>query len=244
MGRAAVSSKLSFIAAQIAHPLRALATLRLFHDSRGAECSCCGYKGPFLRFGTRPGAKCPKCDSGERHRLFALAAREEFLSFSGRSVLHFAPEPCISATVKGQRPRDYRTADIRQGKADMVLDLEAIDLPGASVETVIASHVLEHVDDRKALSEIHRILTPGGQLVAMVPIVEGWAETYEDPAITSPADRAAHFGQFDHVRYYGADFRHRLAQAGFSVTERTAGGAENVRYRLGRGSKIFLGTKP
>lgn len=238
-----MSSTLSFIAAQIAHPMRALATLRLFHDTRGAQCSCCSYKGPFLRFGARPGAKCPKCGSGERHRLFALAAREGFLGFSGQNILHFAPEPSITRIVKDQRPAEYRTADLKPGKADMVLNLEAIDLPDASVGMVIASHVLEHVDDRKALSEIHRILTPGGQLVAMVPIVEGWDKTYENPAITSPADRAVHFGQFDHVRYYGADFRDRLAEAGFSVTERTAGGAENVQYRLGRGSKVFLGKR-
>jgi SAM-dependent methyltransferase len=125
----------------------------------------------------------------------------------------------------------------------MVLNLEAIDLPDASVGVVIASHVLEHVDDRKALGEIHRILVPGGRLVAMVPIIEGWDKTYENPAITTPSDRVAHFGQFDHVRFYGSDFRDRVTEAGFALTERTAGGAESAQYRVGRGSKVFLGIR-
>jgi SAM-dependent methyltransferase len=38
--------------------------------------------------------------------------------------------------------------------------------------------VLEHVNDTKALQEIHRILKPDSRLIAMVPICEGWDETY------------------------------------------------------------------
>ena len=45
----------------------------------------------------------------------------------------------------------------------------------------------------------------------MVPIVEGWASTYENPSIVSEQERHIHFGQFDHVRYYGADIRDRAA---------------------------------
>jgi predicted SAM-dependent methyltransferase len=84
---------------------------------------------------------------------------------------------------------------------------------------VICNHVLEHVDDRKALTEIMRILAPGGMLVASVPIIEGWDTTYEDVAIKDPEDRALHFGQSDHVRWYGRDFRDRLKAAGFEISE-------------------------
>ena len=76
----------------------------------------------------------------------------------------------------------------------------------------------------------------------MVPLVEGWAETYEDPRLTSRDDRETYFGHASHVRCYGADFRYRLAEAGFTVKELTAGPEESGRYRLKRGEKVFVGT--
>ena len=210
-----------------------------------AECPCCGYLGRFGPAGknARIGQLCPACRSYERHRLVAVAFQRRFLDLCGKDVLHFAPEPAIRPLVLNEKPASYVTADIDPGLADRVLDLENVDLPGASFDVVIASHVLEHVDDAKALAELHRILRPGGQLIAMVPIVEGWAETYEDAAKTSPRDRASYFGRHDHVRYYGADFRGRVKNAGFDLAEFTAGPIDSVRYRLARGEKVFLATK-
>ena len=43
-------------------------------------------------------------------------------------------------------------------------------------------------------------------MILMVPIIEGWAETYENNAISSDADRILYHGSNDHVRFYGADF--------------------------------------
>jgi len=37
--------------------------------------------------------------------------------------------------------------------------------------------------------------------------------------ITSPEDRAKHFGQYDHVRIYGLDYFDRLRSVGFKVNE-------------------------
>lgn len=55
------------------------------------------------------------------------------------------------------------------------------------MDAVFCSHVLEHVNDAKALQEIHRILKPGGRLIAMVPTCEGRDKTYENPEIVSSA---------------------------------------------------------
>jgi SAM-dependent methyltransferase len=211
-----------------------------------AECSCCGYVGKFAPAGmeARLGQRCPSCKSYERHRLVALACQRGFLDFLGKDVIHFAPESGIRPLVLAAKPASYVTADIEPDRADRVLDLERIDLPDACVDVAIASHILEHVDDRKALAELFRILRPRGQLVALVPIVEGWSDTFEDPSKRSPEERQAYFGRYDHVRYYGADFRDRLKDAGFSLTEFTAGPEDSVRYRLGRGEKIFLASKP
>jgi predicted SAM-dependent methyltransferase len=117
-------------------------------------------------------------------------------------------------------------------------------LPDASVDIIIANHVLEHVDDGRALAEIFRVLRSCGELVCMVPLVEGWCETYENPAITSPTDRERHFGRYDHVRYYGSDFRQRVRAAGFALREITATPDDVIDHRLTRGEKVFVGLKP
>jgi hypothetical protein len=44
-------------------------------------------------------------------------------------------------------------------------------------------------------------------------------KTYEDFTITSPQERAEHFGQYDHVRIYGRDYFNRLRNVGFTVNE-------------------------
>ncbi len=89
------------------------------------------------------------------------------------------------------------------------------------------------------MAEVHRILRPAGVFIVMVPMEEGWEETYENSRITSPGDRLLHFGQEDHVRFYGRDIRKRLAAAGFSVDEWTAEEPEVARHGLRRGEKRF-----
>ena len=171
--------------------------------------------------------------------MLCLALRETPIPV-GAEVLHFAPEHAVTRLLGHTK---YRSADLAPGSADLVLNIESIDLATESVDFVIASHVLEHVDDRAALREIWRILRPGGSLIAMVPIVEGWAQTYEDAARTTASERELHFGQNDHVRYYGRDFRDRLIAAGFSLREFVAGGPDCVRFGLTRGERVFFGTK-
>ncbi len=61
---------------------------------------------------------------------------------------------------------------------------------------IICSHVFKRVsDDCKAMRELHRVLKPGGFLIAMVPLTEGVHDTHEDPAITDPAVRWKYFGK-------------------------------------------------
>ena len=42
-------------------------------------------------------------------------------------------------------------------------------------------------------------------------------KTFEDPSVITPEDRERVFGQRDHVRIYGLDYKDRLEHVGFSV---------------------------
>jgi hypothetical protein len=59
------------------------------------------------------------------------------------------------------------------------------------------------------------VLKPGGWAILQVPIIG--KETFEDPSITDPLERTRFFGQFDHVRRYGMDYKNRLEEEGFTV---------------------------
>lgn len=224
-------------------PRRLFSTVHGILTGPEGECPCCNYCGLFLPAGLVPSWQCPKCLSLHRHRLLALAVRGGFVDFAGQDVLHFAPEPAVSRLIEQRGPTSYASADLTPGRADLVLNIEKIDRPSASLDRVVALHVLEHVDDRIALAEGHRVLRPGGALVAMVPIVEGWEQSYENSGVQTPEEQAAHFGEPGHLRYYGRDFRDRLSEAGFVVSEYTAGGSDSARYRLKRGCKVFLAAK-
>lgn len=208
-------------------------------------CPICGYHGKFRAFGVPLvlDAMCGRCDALERHRLFALMDERHGILRGVTSMLHFAPEDTLRKKFS-RRFAEYRAVDLVRADVDCRCDIEDTQLPPESVDAVFASHILEHVDDRKAIAEMFRILKARGKLIAMVPIVEAWAETYEDPAITSESERDLHFGQYDHVRFYGRDFPQRLEAAGFKVTVYLATPRECVEYGLQRGEKVFVATKP
>jgi hypothetical protein len=44
-------------------------------------------------------------------------------------------------------------------------------------------------------------------------------KTYEDFTITDPKERQKHFGQYDHVRWYGMDYFDRLKSVGFDAKQ-------------------------
>jgi SAM-dependent methyltransferase len=209
------------------------------------ECSLCGYEGNFLGYGYPYVCDiyCPKCGSLERHRLLAIADAERNF-FKNKDVLHFAPEAPIRRLIEGRQPLSYTTADLFAPNVDRKENIEALTIEDHSYDVIVCLHVLEHVDDKAALSELYRVLRPNGLLIAMFPIVEGWDETFEDASKSTPTDRLLYFGQHDHARYFGRDARARLAAPGFEVKEFTAVEPNVSRFGLTRGEKIFLCRRP
>jgi SAM-dependent methyltransferase len=207
------------------------------------ECPLCGYRGYFRAHGLPPrfDARCPDCGSFERHRLMALWLAGNRGKIDGRRVLHFAPEPALRRLFQPLASQ-YLSADAAPGRADRQLDITAIDLPAASFDVVLCSHVLEHVDDARALEQLRRVLSPNGILLLLTPVVDAWSQTYENPSVGSEPDRWLHFGQGDHVRYYGRDIVQRIAKAGFDVARCVAAEPEVSRYGLVRGETIYVAT--
>ncbi len=192
--------------------------------------------------------KCPQCNCVERHRLIYLYLKNKTRFFQDAlKVLHVAPEACFHKRFAALPNLSYTTADLDSPLAHILLDVTDMKkISDKTYDVVLCSHVLEHVsDDRKAMREICRILKPGGWAILQVPIFEG--NTFEDPAIVTAEERIKHYGQEDHRRRYGLDYKDRLAAAGFDVSVdtyvKTLGKKAVEKYGLDNSEDIYLCTK-
>ena len=97
--------------------------------------------------------------------------------------------------------------------ADLHGPADAIPMGDGSVDTILCSQVLEHVDEPSiVLAECHRVLRPGGSLILSVP--QYWP-LHEEPR--------------DFYRYTEYGLRHLLGVAGFSIA---------THYRQGCGAAV------
>jgi SAM-dependent methyltransferase len=111
----------------------------------------------------------------------------------------------------------YITADLDSPLARVALDILRLPFPENSFDVVLCNHVLEHIpDDAQAMRELSRVLKPGGWGILQVPL-DPSRDTFEDLSIVDPDERTRLFGQEDHVRMYGKDYKTRLEKAGLSV---------------------------
>lgn len=176
----------------------------------------------------RENAKCPYCGSFERHRLLWKYMEEKtdiFNSEIPKKILHFAPERFYYETFSRQKNTHYFPCDINPEKYDlpgktkvMKVDITSIPFENNYFDVVLCNHVLEHIpDDKKAMQELYRVMKKGAWGIFQVPINYSQFLTYEDWSITDPKEREKAFGQSDHVRWYGLDYKQRLESAGFVV---------------------------
>jgi SAM-dependent methyltransferase len=89
------------------------------------------------------------------------------------------------------------------GTPDVIADAYAIPLDDASVDTVLLTEVLEHLEEPvRALREAHRLLRPGGAIIVTTPL---FFQLHEEPR--------------DFFRYTPFGLEHVLREAGFDAIE-------------------------
>jgi len=215
-----------------------------------------GMKAPVLKEkqvvsgGYRVNSLCPRCYSADRERmiyLFFKSDRPDVFSRKMR-VLHVAPEKNLASVLKASPNISYVSSDLSSPEAMVKMDITAIPEPDQSYDMVICNHVLEHIpDDSLAMRELYRVLKPGGFAILQVPISYALESTFEDPSVTTEADRYRQFGQKDHVRIYGRDYTRRLERAGFKVNEMpyaaSLPAADADRYALLKEEKLYVCSK-
>ena len=237
---------------RLSYPFKLVAPT--IYRGNNVTCPVCGRSfRKFLSYGSdlkhRENVLCPYDLTLERHRLMWLYLKNETDFFTANhKLLHIAPEQCFHKTFKKMQNIDYLTGDIESPIADMHFDLHEIPLEDNQFDIVFCNHVLEHVEDaHQCMTELHRVMKPGGWGIFQVPQDMTREETYEDPTITSPEEREKHFWQKDHVRLFGKDYPKWLEKAGFEITEyhpkEKFSKEEIEQYRLMENEVLYVARK-
>lgn len=173
--------------------------------------------------------QCPTCKGADRDRLFFLYLEAHFRKYNSQyfDILDIAPSyPLVERIKKTLNALsikfNYKTADLYDLNVDDKVDVMDMNIYNNSTfNLLLCSHVLEHVeDDIKAMQEFHRVLSPNGQALLLVPISLDQERTDEDPKLKDEREKICRFGQANHVRQYSkSGFIERLINVGFSVQE-------------------------
>lgn len=226
----------------------------VLYKGNNVECPVCEKKfRTFLPYGyvnQRKNVLCPYDLTLERHRLmwYYLKNESDFFVSPKIDVLHIAPEQCFYKLFRNQKNLNYLTGDLESPLADLHFDLHNIPLEDNKFDVVFCNHVLEHVEDaKKCMSELYRVMKKGGYGIFQVPQDFSREKTYEDPNITSPADREKHFWQYDHVRLFGMDYPDWLKSVGFNIIEYVPESKITPelfeRYRLMKNEILYIAFK-
>lgn len=164
---------------------------------------------------------CPICGASDRERLYSYWLKEKLVNNKNISMIHFAPESALSKWLLNNFILKYETADLMMENVDHNVDMLKMPFEDNSYDSFICSHILEHVDDdRLAVSELYRILKPGGWGILMAPICTAIEYTLEDKSHKSEEERWKYYGQNDHVRLYSHNgYIDVISSSGFKVNQ-------------------------
>lgn len=153
-----------------------------FNSKHKYQCPICNYNGPFLDKKNRHSAKCPKCGELERARMAMLVLNKYFddNKAAATDVLHISPENFLRKLFK-KKYKSYIAGDLYRKDVDKQFNIENIPFADNSFDLVFASHVLEYVkNDTQAISEIKRVLRPGGLAMLPVPVIQDKTIDYDE----------------------------------------------------------------
>lgn len=193
-----------------------------FYIGRAVQCNCCG--GHFRRFrsyvgvGNHHAQMCPRCGSLGRHRVdWLYITTVDGLLQGPIRLLHIAPEVCLARPLRSRPNIEYRSADYDSTLAMDRIDIRDMPYADASFDAIVCNHVLSFIDDDvTAMSELHRVLKPGGWAMLQSPIDMARATIDRVGPQVTEATNGRYEEHFKHL--YGRDYADRLEQAGFAVT--------------------------
>ena len=129
------------------------------------------------------------------------------------------------------------------------MDIHKMPFKENSFDFILCNHVLEHVEnDINALKEIKRVLKKNAKGIVQVPFYNPIPEdTIEDKSIISEKERELFYGQSDHVRKYGNDYKKRLESTGLNVKVKKPNSflrdSEIKRYSIMRSEDLYIISK-
>ena len=183
-------------------------------EQRDRWCNVCRWTGSaFLGTAHTESAECPQCESIARDRFLLWCFTSRSGKMRGTRVIETSSRLGGEYRAYMQRWFSYRTSDfdLSAHRGDIQLDLQQIELPAASVDVILTPHVLEHVPDTdRALSELFRVIAPGGRMYLQVPLTRGQTAAPTTPEFHD--DNTPVFWNF------GWDLTDRLRAAGFTTT--------------------------
>jgi SAM-dependent methyltransferase len=193
---------------------RAMESVTARVSSKTVTCRLCGWRG--RRFRTfvagpyiRHDAVCPQCSSLERHRAFiCVFERIRALFPDGVRLLDIAPNAAFSAYCRNDPAIDYLSIDLESPIAMRLMDIQSLSLADRYFDIVVCYHVLDYVpDDKKALSEIHRVLREDGIGILQESLSQEATVEWGYPKME----------ELFRIRRYGVDFVQRLVETNFRV---------------------------
>lgn len=150
--------------------------------------------------------ECMYCGSHDRERhIYMFFDKLNFWEkITNARILHFAPEKNLQTKICDMKPGTYVKADFNPRHNDVLfVDATSICFADNVFDLVIANHILEHIlDYEKAISEIFRVLCPGGVAILQTPYTELLVNNFEDAGIDTGELRDFFYGQDDHVRIF------------------------------------------
>jgi hypothetical protein len=202
--------------------------------------------------GRREHCYCPRCSSLDRERLVYLYLLKKTNIFKDKvALLHIAPERNLQQLFMNCPNIDYLSADLSMDSVMVRMDVTDIQYETNTFDIIICNHVLQYVpDDLRAISELWRVLKPGGWALLQVPLSLALDRTYNFPPDRKVKDPECEYDSAVHARIYAPDYQERLESVGFQVEkfrwadhQEDFGGSEN-RYALIPDEILYIASKP